>query len=200
MGVLYTFYPRTTDEPADVVARVGGEVITRHDIETRTRQAVINSQKGGLSVPEDLLFDRSLDDLITESLLFQGALKDGFYVDEEEVNRRYEYAETEYKRIQGETGSTQTFLERMAENLMTPEEFRRNIGRQIVLFAYLEELKRQEVNDMLNAAIIGDKKTKGAYLEVDTEKTPVTSEDISLISQRRADELREEFSVEVYLE
>ncbi len=198
-GVFYIFFSRTDNNSDKIVAKVGEEVITQHEVETRIRQIIVSSKKGGLTVPEDALFDSSLDDLITESLLFQDALKQGFFIDPKVVDARYEYAEKEYERIQKESGLTQTFLGRMAENLMTPEDFRRNIGRQMVLFAYLEDLKRKETDKALNKVLNEGNNGDNVRIEVASERTQVTSDDIARISKERADQLKVEYPIKVYL-
>ena len=174
-----------------VIARVGDEVITRHDVEVRIQQSLVRGASGGLVTVEALLFDRSLDDLITESMLFQDALKQGFVIDTEEVDRRYQLVRDNYD-------TEKEFLERMKANLTTPKEFRRNIGRQIVLFAYLEELKRLEMQEQFTQAILPQEQD-GPTLEITVERIPVTGEDIKRLSDKRILELQDEIEVEVFL-
>ncbi len=198
-GIFFIFLSRTADDANKIVAKVGEEIITQNDVDTRVRQIIVSSKDEGLTVPEDVLFGSSLDDLITESLLFQDASRQGFFVDSDIVDERYEYAKKEYEKIQKKSGLTQTFLERMAVNLMTPEDFRRNIGRQMILFAYLEDLKRKEMDKVLSAALNRGNEDS-TRIEVTSERTQVTSDDISRISKERAAELKKEYFVEIYLD
>ena len=176
----------------DVVAEVGEETITRHDTDVRIRQSLARGLNGGLSVPEDALFDRALDELITESLLYQDAIRRGFSADPNEVERRYNIA-FEKRDSEGE------FLEDLKRNLLTPEEFRRNIARQTILFAYLEDLKRQEIEGQI-AQAVGGKEANGASIEVTAERAPVSQEDINRLSEIRVEELKREIEVNVYVE
>ncbi len=176
----------------EVVAKVGEETITRHDVDVRTRQAIVRSRDSGLSVPEDALFDRSLDDLITESTLYQDAVRQGFTVNKEDVNNRYLLARSLYD-------SEKAFLKRMKENLLEPEEFRRNLERQSVLVSYFEEMKRKELQAEINTSLGLNEDNSGVSLAITADRTPVTSDDIKRFSDLRLIELGNEFPVEVYV-
>jgi len=176
----------------EVIVRVGNEEITRQDAEIRERQLLVRASEGQLSVPQDALFDRAIDDLITESLLYQDALRQGFTADPNEVEVRYNKAEAAFD-------SEVAFLERMQENLLTPEKFRENIARQIVLFAYLEELKRLAIQEQLDQ-VVGGKTPDGTSVTVTAERTQLTQDEINEISENKAEALKSEFEVEVFLD
>ena len=190
LGGAYVFFAEPQTAEGDIVARVGDEVITQHDVDVRIRQTIVRGQSG-LTVPEAALFDRSLDDLITESLVFQEALREGFEVDHAEVERRYENVRANYD-------SEEAFLERMRENLLTPDAFRENIGRQDVLFRYLEELKRRELQAEIEGSL-GMGQADGPSVEITAETVPVTQEDINRLAGERAEELKKEVKIEVFV-
>lgn len=191
LGVL-AFAAHQYTGKSEVIARVGAEEITREDANIRERQLLVRASQGRLSIPEAALFDRAVDHLITESLLYQDAVRQGFSADPEEVEARYNATRDNFE-------SEEAFLSRMEENLLTPRKFRENIARQIVLFAYLEELKRLEAQAELDAAL-AQQTSDGVELEVSVERTQLTQGEIDSISERRAEELRSEFAVEVYLD
>ena len=195
LGLVYYFFftisatPKQNDN--DIVATVGDEIIPRHDVDVRVRQSLVKGSVDGYAVPEAAFFDRGVDDLINESLIYQGALQEGHSASEDEVTLRYEVAQSKFS-------SEEAFLDRMKENLLTPEEFRNNIKRQIIIFSYLEELKRREVQAELDA-LPQQVTESGATVSITADHTPLTQTDINRLVEKRAKELEDVFTVKIFL-
>jgi len=190
-GYYFIFHAYVTPQENEIVATVGNEVITKHDIDVRVRQSLVSGSKVGFTVPEDAFFDRALDSLIDESLVYQDASREGYSATEAEVEARYGIALSKFS-------SEDAFFERMEANLLTPEEFKKNISRQIVLFAYIEELRRREVQAELDA-LPQQTTDSGATLVITADRTPVTQDDINRLTKERAEELKEVFPVTVHI-
>jgi len=177
---------------SEVIARVGTEEITQHDIDVRIRQATVLGSEVGFTVPGDAMFDRALDGLINESLIYQDAILQGYSANSELVDVRYEYAREAFD-------TEKAFLDRMKENLLTPKEFRENIARQIVLFEYLEEMRRLEEQERIEATMPAPVEGE-VGLEVEVERRQLTQDEINLLVDQRSEELKDEFGVEVFLD
>jgi hypothetical protein len=183
------------DESGEVIARVEDQEITRHEVDARVRQKLVEgSRGGGLSVPEDALFDQALNDLILEALLYQDAVEKGYTADPQEVEERYAHARSQFE-------SESAFLERMEENLLTPETFRENIARQIVRYYYLLDIRRAEIEEELNTTLADQETETKLSVSVDAENIPpLTNAEVNELARERAEELKDVYEVEVYLD
>ena len=125
-GPLQAQQPAPVLEPA---ARVNGEVITRTELEREVLLEVQKRTQKGEEVPEGTraqLEVEALDTLINRLLLLQDSLRKGYRVDPAEVDG-------EMTSFRGQFSDEKTFLEVLAQFKHTPDSFRRDIERGMVV-------------------------------------------------------------------
>jgi len=194
-GAAYLFLVDPIRSPdkdtSPVIATINGEEITHKMVEARRHQILARVASGAsLSVPEDALYDRALDDLITETLLYQDAVARGITADPDAVESRYNQTRSNY-------ASEEEYQDRLAANHLTDEQFIENIQRQIVLLEYFDQLVQERVLGATEGLI--DESESGTQIRVDVQ-TELTQELVNELSVEKFDELSQDADIHVFAE
>lgn len=125
-AALWAQQPRKVIVLDRIVAVVNSEVVTRGDLDDRTRYAMMRmKQQGTPPPPHDVLERQVLDRMITERAQLQLAKESGLRVDDAELDRA---------------------IERIArDNQMTPQQMRAALEKDGVPFARFREDIRNEI-------------------------------------------------------
>jgi parvulin-like peptidyl-prolyl isomerase len=150
-GILDRVVPE--DETGETVALVNGQKLRRSELVARVSQArsIFEAQGAKFETEEQIkeLEDLSLENLINETLLIQEANDKGISAGDAEV-------EEQYKSIAEQSGGEEQLLNELAQNNVTPKEFRENIYKQMLLKNFIDSattdvvVSDQEVSEYYN--------------------------------------------------
>lgn len=128
--------PPLEADPQRVVARVDGEPIHAAQLD-----AVLVAERARLGAAGDQLGEseliemrrRALDLVISGVLVHRAALAAGLVAPEEEIDRRLEVARSQFQ-------DEATFLDYLRKSELTPETFREQERRRMVMEAYVQQI------------------------------------------------------------
>lgn len=119
----------------NVVATVNGQEISNKELKERVTQfeqtLTLQGQEANMSEEEMRL--SVLDQIISETLLYQESVKAGFDVEESEIDQ-------EVQDIRDSIGGDEAFRSRLKEAGISEEDLRRDIRNNILINSYLESV------------------------------------------------------------
>ena len=137
-----------------VVAVVDNRAITQTELDSRVQDVQVRSQAAGMRLPEaDILNKQIIDQLISETLQLEMADRYGVQVSDQEVNASIGNI------IQNAQITEQQFVQQLASEGVSINEFRATIRRQLTMRSITEGLvsrririSEQEVDNFLKSA------------------------------------------------
>lgn len=137
-----------------VVAVVDNRAITQTELDSRVQDVQVRSQAAGMRLPEaDILNKQIIDQLISETLQLEMADRYGVQVSDQEVNASIGNI------IQNAQMTEQQFVQQLASEGVSINEFRASIRRQLTMRSITEGLvsrririSEQEVDNFLKSA------------------------------------------------
>lgn len=193
----------------DVVAVVNDDEIGRDDFvlayENQFAQQSLQAQASGEPIDQDALKQQTADGLVNNLLLIQEAQSRGFEATDEQVDESLEsFAE------QSGAGSSQAYLDTLAEQGLDEEEVRSQLADQVLLDQLFadegadEEPSEEELRELYDSVTQGQGDVEGQELPPfeelrDQLAEQVASQRESEIAQSLIQQLREDAEIQVNL-
>lgn len=193
----------------DVVAVVNDDEIVRDDFvlayENQFAQQSLQAQASGEPIDQDALKQQTADGLVNNLLLIQEAQSRGFEATDEQVDESLEsFAE------QSGAGSSQAYLDTLAEQGLDEEEVRSQLADQVLLDQLFadegadEEPSEEELRELYDSVTQGQGGAEGQELPPfeelrDQLAEQVSSQRESEIAQSLIQQLREDAEIQVNL-
>ncbi|MEX2436789.1 MAG: SurA N-terminal domain-containing protein [Candidatus Paceibacterota bacterium] len=119
----------------NVVATVNGQEISNKELKERVTQfeQTLTLQGQEVNMSEEEMRLSVLDQIISETLLYQESVKAGFDVEESEIDQ-------EVQDIRDSIGGDEAFRSRLKEAGISEEDLRRDIRNNILINSYLESV------------------------------------------------------------
>ncbi|GAA2082737.1 hypothetical protein GCM10009821_24610 [Aeromicrobium halocynthiae] len=193
----------------DVVAVVNDDEIARDDFvlayENQFAQQSLQAQAEGQPIDQDALKQQTADGLVNNLLLIQEAQRRGFEATDEQVDESLEtFAE------QSGAGSSDAYLETLAEQGLDEDEVRSQLADQVLLDQLFadegadEEPSEEELRELYDSVTEGQAGAEGQELPPfdelrDQLAEQVSSQRESEIAQSLIQQLREDAQIQVNL-
>lgn len=210
LALLLSLVLAACSPPADAVALVNGEPITRDELDSQMDEMKEFYEMQGIDLDSEEgeemraeMEEQLLEDLISQQLVLQAAEAGGFAAEDEEVD-----AEVQTVKDQFET--EEEFTEALAEQDLTEEDFRGQVEEQLVIRAYFEaemeeretEITEEELEERYQDYLEGQPEDEepASFEEMkDQLEQMAEQEQMQKISEELLEELREDAEIEILL-